>query len=191
MWGEKNDHKSLDTDDSSNLNSNDTNPDIFNTNGKIDINNTNDCYSSISDNVSTIGKSICFDGVIKSQEDILILGKVKGEIISKNNKIIVGPSGTIHANLVASNVKIEGKLVGDVYAHQVAVLKEGSCEGNINSPRINIEDGAKFKGSIDMGVKSIEEKLGNKKEQSTSTFDRIPKVISPMSVEGAEDSRTN
>jgi len=111
--------------------------------------------------VSTVGRSVTIQGSLKSEEDIIIYGTFKGEVELKNNNLTIGKSGRLEANVFAKSIRIEGEVVGDFYANSVAVSKTGAIFGNIVSPRVTLEDGAKFKGSIDMDDKSINKKLGN------------------------------
>jgi len=99
-----------------------------------------------------IGSTVKILGEIISDENLVIEGEVEGTITLKDNELIVGPSGRVHANINAKNVKIDGLVDGDVVAKEkVVISKSGNVRGNILAPRVILEDGGRFKGSIDMG----------------------------------------
>ena len=98
-----------------------------------------------------IGATVKIKGDIQSDENLVIEGKVDGTITAKSHEITVGSSGELKANITAKVVKIEGKVQGDVFGgEKVIISKTGNVRGNIVAPRVTLEDGAKFKGSIDM-----------------------------------------
>jgi cytoskeletal protein CcmA (bactofilin family) len=98
-----------------------------------------------------IGATVKIKGEVVSDEDIAVEGLIEGSIVLKNNELLVGSSGRVHADVVAKSVKVDGELHGDVEtSERIVITANGSMRGNIKSPRVILEDGAKFKGSIDM-----------------------------------------
>lgn len=98
-----------------------------------------------------IGKTITIKGDITGDENLVIEGRVDGTIHLKGNDLTVGQSGRVTANLTANVVRIDGEVNGDIVGvEKVVVTKTGKVQGNIVGPRVTLEDGAKFKGSIDM-----------------------------------------
>jgi cytoskeletal protein CcmA (bactofilin family) len=98
-----------------------------------------------------IGPSITIKGEVSGEEDLLIQGRVEGTINLSSNQVSVGESGEVSANIQAKNVKIDGKVTGDITGiEKVVISKSGNVRGNIIAPRVILEDGALFKGSIDM-----------------------------------------
>lgn len=98
-----------------------------------------------------IGSSITIKGDITGNEDLLIEGQVEGEINISSHQVTVGQSGQVNANITANNIKVEGRVKGDILgSEKVVIAKTGNVRGNIVSPRVTLEDGAVFKGSIDM-----------------------------------------
>lgn len=98
-----------------------------------------------------IGKTISIKGDITGEENLVIEGKVDGTVHLKNNDLTVGQSGQVNANLTANVVRIDGEVKGDIVGvEKVVITKTGRVQGNIVGPRVTLEDGAKFKGSIDM-----------------------------------------
>ncbi len=100
---------------------------------------------------AVIGATVKIKGEVHSEEDLTVEGQVEGTIVLKSNELVVGSSGRVHADVTAKAVKVEGELHGDVEASErVLITVNGSMRGNIQAPRVILEDGSKFKGSIDM-----------------------------------------
>jgi len=98
-----------------------------------------------------IGSSIVIKGTVTGDEDLLIEGKVEGTIDLNSNVVSVGQSGRVSADINAKIVNIEGEVTGDITGNEkVVISKSGNVRGNIVAPRVTLEDGAIFKGSIDM-----------------------------------------
>lgn len=98
-----------------------------------------------------LGNTIIIRGELCGEEDLTIEGRVEGQINLKNHHLVVGKGGNISAEVVAKSITIIGRLEGNLNAEEKVELKEsGSLIGDIRSPRVVIEDGAKFKGSVDM-----------------------------------------
>jgi len=105
-------------------------------------------YSGVS---AMIGPDVKIEGQIASDENLVIEGKVNGSITAKNHEVTVGKSGNLKANISAKVIHIEGTVKGDISgSEKVVISKTGNVLGNIQSPRVTLEDGAKFKGSIEM-----------------------------------------
>lgn len=106
---------------------------------------------------ATIGPSIHLKGDLTGEEDLVIQGHVEGTINLKQNNLTIGGNGRIHANIFATTIIVEGELQGDLYGtEKVIIRRTGNVRGNIVAPRVNLEDGAKFKGSIEMDPKAVE-----------------------------------
>ncbi|MDG0978839.1 MAG: polymer-forming cytoskeletal protein [Halieaceae bacterium] len=100
---------------------------------------------------AVIGATVKIKGEVHSEEDLTVEGQIEGTIVLKSNELVVGSSGRVHADVTAKAVKVEGELHGDVEASErVLITVNGSMRGNIQAPRVILEDGSKFKGSIDM-----------------------------------------
>ena len=98
-----------------------------------------------------IGPSIRIKGEVSGDEDLLIQGRVAGTINLKAHEVIVGESGQVFADIIAKTIRIDGKVNGDITGMEnVVISKLGNVRGNIIAPRVLLEDGAMFKGSIDM-----------------------------------------
>ena len=100
---------------------------------------------------ATIGASIIIKGDLSGDEDLIIEGRVEGKVDLKQHNVTVGRSGRVKADIVGKVVTIEGEVDGNVFAQEQAILRQaGAIRGNITAPRVILEDGSRFKGSIDM-----------------------------------------
>ncbi len=98
-----------------------------------------------------IGSTINIKGDISGDENLVIDGKVEGSIEMGTKEVTIGRSGRVSANVQANVIRIEGEVQGDISGNEkVIISKTGNVQGNIIAPRVTLEDGAKFKGSIDM-----------------------------------------
>lgn len=98
-----------------------------------------------------IGPSIHIDGDLRGEEDLVIEGEVNGTVQLQNNSLTIGPKGKVHADVYAHSIYVDGVMEGDLHgAERVHIRKTAQVRGNITSPRVSLEDGAKFKGSIEM-----------------------------------------
>ncbi len=101
--------------------------------------------------IATIGKSLTVKGNIGGTEDLYIDGEVEGSIDLRDNNITVGPNGRVNAGLHARDIVVLGRVKGNVRAvERLEIRKIGSLIGDIITARVVIEDGAYFKGSIDI-----------------------------------------
>lgn len=100
---------------------------------------------------ATVGKSVKIVGQIFTKEDLYVDGDVEGTIESLENKVTVGPNGRVQASIRAREVIILGQVQGNVEtSDKVDIRKDAKLVGDITTSRISIEDGALFKGSIDI-----------------------------------------
>jgi cytoskeletal protein CcmA (bactofilin family) len=101
--------------------------------------------------VANIGKSVVVKGELSGSEDLIIDGEVEGSIALRGQTLTVGPNGRVRANIEARTVVLHGRVDGDISASdRVDLRKSSSLTGNISTARISIEDGAFFKGGIDI-----------------------------------------
>ena len=107
--------------------------------------------------VSVIGESLHFKGELSAGEDLIIEGTVEGKINQGKCCLTLKPNGRIVADVNATKIFIEGTVKGDLLATVgVTVRDSGNVEGNIISPKVAIEEGATFNGSIEMRSPSEE-----------------------------------
>jgi len=100
---------------------------------------------------ASIGKAVKINGQIFSKEDLYVDGDVEGTIELAENKLTIGPSGRVQAGIKAREVVVLGQIQGNVEAmDKLDIRKDAKLVGDIKTARIIIEDGAYFKGSIDI-----------------------------------------
>ena len=98
-----------------------------------------------------IGPGININGDISGSENLIIEGKVEGKINLPGHQLEVSKTGNVHANVSAKFIKIDGQLQGDMEGKEkVLITKSANVRGNISAPRVMLEDGAVFKGNIDI-----------------------------------------
>lgn len=100
---------------------------------------------------AVIGPGIVIDGDISGSENLVIEGKVRGRIHLAAHEVTVGQSGEVNADISAKVIRVAGKVKGDLSGKEKVIISStGNVHGNIVAPRMLLEDGAVFKGSIDM-----------------------------------------
>lgn len=100
---------------------------------------------------ASIGASIRIKGDVSGDEHLIIQGQVDGTITLQGHNVTISESGKVRANITANQIIVEGTLEGDMNGDEKVVIREtGNVLGNIVAPRVTLEDGAMFKGSIEM-----------------------------------------
>lgn len=100
----------------------------------------------------TIGSGITINGRLSGEEEVSVEGTIEGTI-ALDSRLVVQEQGRVVADVEADVVAVYGALEGDVIARQIVELRDGcTVTGTIRSPRITIEEGARFRGDIDMDV---------------------------------------
>ena len=101
--------------------------------------------------VAVLGKSVMVKGQIHSREDLTIDGEVEGTVELSEHRLTVGPNGRVQATIKAREIVVLGAVHGNVEAtDKIDIRKDAKLIGDIKTARIVIEDGAYFKGSIDI-----------------------------------------
>ncbi len=120
---------------------------------------------------ATIGKSLVIKGEVSGSESLYIDGRVEGSINLSGNRVTIGRNGVVAANINAREIVVLGKVRGNLTASdRVDIRSDGSLTGDVVAARISIEDGAFFKGGIDIrkaGTKS-DSKIEEVKSVSTA-----------------------
>jgi cytoskeletal protein CcmA (bactofilin family) len=117
--------------------------------------------------VGHIGKSVQIRGELTGSEDLYLDGEIEGTIDLRDHSLIIGPNGRIKAGITARDLVVHGKVEGNVTATgRVELRKSCTLIGDVTTQRIVIEDGAFFKGAIDI------------KEKDTKTESRKPMAAS-------------
>jgi cytoskeletal protein CcmA (bactofilin family) len=138
---------------------------------------------------ATIGKAVKVVGQIFSREDLYIDGEVEGTVEALDHKLTIGPNGTVRATIKAREVVALGAIHGNVEAtDKIEIRKDAKLTGDIRTARIIIEDGAYFKGSIDI-VKPEPGKAPAKAQVSAPPALAAPVASAPAAASAAEFKR--
>ena len=123
----------------------------FNEQEEMDSNNEQHVIKPEVNSSMAIGSSIRIKGDVTGDEDLIIQGYVEGTINLKGHNVTISKSAKVKANIEANQITVEGELSGDMNGDEkVNIRATGNVHGNIISPRVTLEDGALFKGSIEM-----------------------------------------
>lgn len=128
--------------------------------------------SSSTGEQATIGKGLFIKGEITGTESLYIDGKIEGTINLPGNRLTVGRNGQVNASINAREIVVLGKVKGNVAAtDRVDIRAEGSLTGDVSAARISIEDGAFFKGGIDI------KKADGKADSKPVPVAEVPKPV--------------
>jgi|SRR5271157_1868986 len=134
---------------------------------------------------ATIGKSVKVVGQIFAKEDLYVDGAVEGTVEALEHKLTIGPHGTVQAAIKAREVLALGSIQGNVEAtERIEIRKDAKLIGDIRTARIVIEDGAYFKGSIDI-IRPEPAKVAPKPPAPAA----VPAVAVPMAAAASEIKR--
>ena len=98
-----------------------------------------------------VGANIIIEGTLSGSEPVVIEGQVRGHV-KLSGDLLIGTKARLEASVHARNVTVEGKLTGDISADErVELVASASVDGNIKAPKIVVAEGARFRGSVDMG----------------------------------------
>jgi len=126
---------------------------------------------------ATIGKSLVIKGEVTGSESLYIDGRVEGSINLSGNRVTVGRNGVVAANINAREIVVLGKVRGNLTASdRVDIRSDGSLTGDVIAARISIEDGAFFKGGIDI------RKGGQPQQQKANGEDKVVSSNEPAAV---------
>jgi cytoskeletal protein CcmA (bactofilin family) len=113
---------------------------------------------------TAIGPSIIIRGKLKSDEDLIVKGRIDAEITS-SKALMIENSGVVKANVRVKSARISGVLVGNISAEEkVEIAPDGRVVGDLAAPRIVINDGAAFRGRIDMFEDGKERPTGKREK---------------------------
>ena len=138
--------------------------------------------------VTVISRGSVVHGEISSSDLLQIDGHVEGNIAVKN-KVVIGGTGRITADITASSLEIYGKIIGDVVAtDRVCIENTGSVEGNIRSPKLMIAEGAHFRGNIDMSQKT---EVNNRNQGGGDGKEKKFSLQKDLGIQGAQTSSSS
>ena len=121
---------------------------------------------SVPHNVKTcFDESIAIIGDISGKADTVINGSVEGDIQFRDNEVIIGENGKIKADIIAKSIIVAGDVKGGLRAsEQVTIKSSGRVAGDIHAPRVSLDNGCQFQGSVNT------EETGNSKDERRSTL---------------------
>ena len=122
--------------------------------------------------VPVLGQKIRLKGEITGEQDLLIEGQVEGSVVLRSHAVTIGEEGEVKASIVGRTITVKGTVKGNLTADEQIVLhNSATVEGDITAPRVMMEDGATFRGGIDMGAGSA--RAGGAAARKTA---RVPKA---------------
>jgi cytoskeletal protein CcmA (bactofilin family) len=132
---------------------------------------------------ATIGRSITLRGDVTGDEDLLIQGHVEGTVNLRQHSVTVGSEGEVVASIVGRVVTVEGRVEGDISGTEQVILRSSALvKGDIRAPRLVLEDGARFRGLVDMGE--------GEEDQALSTASAADSAARPTTGNGKARSET-
>jgi len=106
---------------------------------------------AVENSPARIGKTIVIRGEIQGQEDLVVDGKLEGTVNLAENRLTVGPTANVAADIIAKDVLVLGRIQGNVVASGRVELRSGcNLEGDIRALRLAVEDNAVFRGKVDL-----------------------------------------
>ncbi len=141
---------------------------------------------------AVIGPGIVIDGDIGGSENLLIEGKVRGRIHLAAHEVTVGQSGEVQADISAKIIRVAGKIKGDLNGKEKVIISStGNVHGNIVAPRMLLEDGAVFKGSIDMDPREPATPAATKPAAQASASSATPSATPSATSAAAKTGATH
>jgi cytoskeletal protein CcmA (bactofilin family) len=126
-----------------------------------------------------IGKSLVIKGEVTGSESLYVDGKVEGSINLPGNRVTIGRNGQVAASITAREVVVQGKVVGNItVSDRLDVRNEGSLTGDVVAHRISVEDGAFFKGKIDIRRPTEKLSFGAETREEKASEPASAKIVS-------------
>ena len=133
-----------------------------------------------SEKKTTIGEGITIEGSIRGEENLVIEGAMKGNIEMGQHNFAIGPNGQIDGDIQAHNVSINGQFKGAIKAlGKVAVTKEADFNGEIKAKSFSVEDGAYFKGVVELDREPHKKPVATKTPGKPPAPDRANQSVIP------------
>jgi len=107
--------------------------------------------AAATEKATMIGRGISIAGDVTADTNLKVEGVIEGRTIESSHDVEIGESGKVIASITAKVVRVAGQVTGDISgSEKVLISKSGRVQGNVTAPRVQLEDGALFRGSIDM-----------------------------------------
>ncbi|MFY0687707.1 MAG: polymer-forming cytoskeletal protein [Cyclobacteriaceae bacterium] len=128
------------------------------------LNKKDNKEAELSNTRNILGKGAILTGNLETYGNILVEGKVIGDIKSKS-KVVFGETAVIDGNVLAQNAEVAGHVTGSIEVSEILVLKPSArVDGDIHTNKLIVESGASFNGGCKMGSNTKEIKIGAKEE---------------------------
>ena len=113
-----------------------------------------------------IGASISIKGDLSGEEDLVVQGQVSGTISFSDHSVTIGKQGRAQADIYGKVISVEGEVEGNLFGEDRIVIRQsGNVRGDFHAPQVILEEGCKFKGSIDMDSPPPSTKPGQSKPE--------------------------
>lgn len=123
---------------------------------------------------SIVAEGVAIAGQLNCQDDLSLEGQFKGSIQATEYTVVIGSNGLADGDITAKNLLVKGKVVGEIsVADRIVIAKTGTIIGNLQAAKVELENGAKYKGVIE--IDPIEQEA----TASDSTSDTSPGETSP------------
>ena len=138
-----------------------------------------------------IGRSITIRGEVTGDEDLLIQGRVDGSVDLKQHSITIGRDGQVKADVIGHIVTVEGVVEGNLTAAEQVILRASArVHGDITAPRVVLEDGARFRGGVDMGeAVTANAKPASAREAAHAAPAAVRETVEPSNAPSHEENR--
>ena len=134
--------------------------------------------------MASLGPSVEFNGELSGNEDIRIEGLVDGAVHFPNSMVVIALQGRMNGDIYAESIVVEGEVHGNILGNAKVLLKQtGNVTGDIKAPRVSLEDGAIFKGCIEMEAVSVLHPALEEQDNVDSEQDQKPIVQSVSNME--------
>ena len=143
--------------------------------------------STASGGTARLGGSLHVKGEITGNEDLHIDGSVEGLVQLEDRKLTVGASAKVTADIIAREVVVYGNVKGNLRARdRIEIKKDGSVVGDLTTARIMIEDGAYFKGSIEIDKAGDSSDHSYDKSSASSSYSKSGRSTVPASTSASD-----
>ena len=133
--------------------------------------------------VAMVGEGISITGDVNANSNLKVEGRIEGRSVTSSQDVEVSESGVIKASITAKVVRIAGAVAGDISgSEKVVISKSGRVQGNIVAPRVQLDDGALFRGSIDMNP--AEPAQAKKQAPAKPATESKPAATTPAAAQG-------
>ena len=135
---------------------------------------------------ASIGASVAIVGNVSGNEDLTVLGKLEGKIEVPQHNVTIGRTARVQADIHAKSVSVEGEVRGNLVAgEQILIRKTATMLGNLTAPRVGLEDGCCFKGSVDMEMRADGPRASAPRPQEVPAKPLAPASSVPVKLETA------